>query len=242
MNNNSGEGVVRVRRRWLGLLLIGLLLAGCGNLSLWPKKQAPPQTTAPTPAKEIPTVNERVLLPSGPVEWDVVFNDGTPPQKEGALPAQDSLVGTQGGTAYVTWHLRSDGIYRRDAKSGSFLRYLPADLSDGLAWTQKTGDDQHWFLVTACVTGDCWELQVLSRNLVQRFTWAPGKWITTAEFQDLENPQNSFQKVLRGGPTPSKQTATPEAWEEGKAPPVVATTRQLFEAELQRRLATKKEG
>jgi hypothetical protein len=181
-----------------------------------------------------------MLLPSGPVEWDAVFSDGTAPQKEAALPAAETLVGTQGGHAYVTWHLRPDGVYRKDAKSGVFLLYMPAEMSDGMAWTQKTGDDEHWFLLTACPADGCWALKVLTRNLVQTFTWAPGKWITKVDFQDLDNPKNSFQKLLRGDPAPSKQTASPEAWEEGKAPPVVASTRQLFEAELQRRLAARK--
>jgi hypothetical protein len=233
------KGAVGMIKRGILLLLVGLLLTGCGNLAFWrqkPKAQEP----APVAIKEPPTVNNRTFLPSGPVEWETTFNDGTPPQTEAALPAQETLVGTQGGHAYVTWHLRPDGVYRRDVKSGMFLRYLPAELVDGMAWTQKVDSDVHWFLVTACPTGDCWELQVLTRNLVQRFTWAPGKWVTKAEFQDLENPKNSFQKALSGDPAPSKQTATPEAWEDGKTPPVIASNRQLFEAELQRRLAARK--
>lgn len=223
------------RASWLGgILVVGLLLTGCAKLP-WQKEEpppAPPPVTEPVPV----TVNVRELLPSGPIEWQATFDDGTATQTEAVLLSPEAIVGTQGGTPYVTWQIRPEGIYRKDAKSGSFLLYLPAELKHGLAWTQEAGGEKHWFLLTSCKDEDCWEVQVLSRNLVQRFTWAPGKWIIRAESTDLANPKNSFHKVMKGEPAPSKQVTAPEVWVDGKAPPLVAIDAAQFTEERTRRL------
>lgn len=227
------------RTRWVGLLAVGLLLAGCGKLVLpWQKKDfkstPQPEITEPAPApKELMST----LLPVGPIEWQATFDDGTPNLTEAVLPSSGAVVGTQGGTPYVTWHLQPDGIYRKDGKSGALLRYLPAELEDGLAWTQESGGERHWFLLTKCGAEECWEVQMLTRDLVQRFTWAPGRWIIRAESIDLANPKNSYHKVLKGEPAPSKQVAAPEVWADGKAPSVTPSTPEQFAAEHQKRLA-----
>lgn len=221
---------------WLGVVAVSLFLAGCGRLALpWQSTKPAP---APPPVAEAPPVKVDVkrLIPGGPVEWQATFDDGTATQTEAILPVTGAVVGTQGGTPYVTWHLRPEGIYRKDAKSGAFLLYLPMELMDGMAWTQEAGGEKHWFFLSKCNGEECWEVQLLSRNLIQRFTWAPGKWIIRAESIDLTNPKNSFHKVMKGEPTPSKQLAAPEVWVDGKAPPVVAIEAELFKAESLRRL------
>lgn len=221
---------------WGGILVVGLLLAGCGRLSLPWQKAAPTPTPSPVTEPVPVTANVRDLLPVGPIEWQATFDDGTATQTEAVLITPEAVVGTQGGTPYVTWQLRPDGLYRKDAKSGAFLLYLPAALRDGLAWTQETGGEKHWFLLTKCAAEECWEVAVLTRNLVQKFTWAPGKWIIRAESIDVTNPKNSYHKVMKGDPVPSKQLAAPEVWVDGKAPPVVASDATLFAAELKKRM------
>lgn len=220
---------------WGGVLVVGLLLAGCGKLSLpWQKEEptpAPPPVAEPAPV----TADVRTLLPSGPIEWQATFDDGTATQTEAVLPSPEAVVGTQGGTPYVTWQIRPEGIYRKDAKSGSLLLYLPATLKDGSAWTQEAGGEKHWFLLTKCAGEECWEVQLLSRNLIQKFTWAPGKWIIRAESIDLANPKNTFHKVMKGEPAPSKQVAAPEVWADGKVPLVVESSAKLFAEELAKR-------
>jgi hypothetical protein len=227
------------RAWWLGVLVLGVIVAGCGKLSLpWQKGAPQPTKVAPEGTVEPRRDAYRTLLPSGPVQGLATFDDGTPTQTEAIIPGQETLVALQGGVPYVTWHLRPDGVYRRDTKSGALLRYLPAELVDGLSWTQEDGDQRYWFLLTACPDQECWELELLTRNLVQKFTWAPGKWITKAESTDLLNAKNSFHKVMQGTLEPTKQSVAPEVWAEARVLPVLASDPQQFRAEKTRRLGS----
>jgi hypothetical protein len=223
-------------RRLGAWLLAAVLLTGCSKLSLPFQKEAPkdPVKNEPPPTASV-SAGYRTLLPQGAVEWQATFDDGTPSLAEGVLPTAEALVGTQGGKAYVTWHLRPEGVFRRDPSSGSFLRYLPADLQDGLVWSQVSGGATFWFYLQGC-GADCWYLHLLKGKEIQRFRFAAGRWVTEADLLSLAQPAASFHKKMVGEPAPSRQTAKPETWDGAKVAPVQEGTAAQFQAERDRML------
>ncbi|HYG58675.1 MAG TPA: hypothetical protein VD902_11515, partial [Symbiobacteriaceae bacterium] len=82
------------------------------------------------------------------------------------------VVATQNGSPYVTWVLNQAGLWRLDPRGGgALLRYLPAELQDGMAWKQVSGGADVWFRLnraTECAGqaagAKCWTVTVLNRG------------------------------------------------------------------------------
>lgn len=115
----------------------------------------PPGQPGPDSAAARPEATEAVaLLPAADTLLTYDIRDrGTPDSstvQEYLLRDGDRAIAVANGHAYAVWQIRPDGLWRADPRNpGTLLRYLPAQLSDGLYWRQRSDDADIWFRLAA---------------------------------------------------------------------------------------------
>ncbi|MFZ5817664.1 MAG: hypothetical protein ACOY93_20615 [Bacillota bacterium] len=165
------------------------------------------------------------------------------PAPEHLLREGDRVVAVQDGKANAVWHIRPDGIWRADPRNGrTLLRYLPAELTDGLYWSQQSGDSVVWFRlakVDNCLhqIPTCWEVVVLNRGERTVFRFAEGRGPVYAGADNWAEPARSFHKYLNDQrlPAPLPAEARTRLLQNLAQPPspapVVARTAEQFAEE-----------
>lgn len=212
---------------WLaGGLAVVLLLAAAGygvyraglfGLGTKPaatmKEPDPPPVVAKTPG--------RSLFPTAAQVASYSLDDGTS-STEALLADGDRLVQTYNGAVYITWFFTPEGVLRADPKGKGqplLLRYLPAELEDGLVWKQPVADNYAWFRLNrmpACAVLDrqpaeCWQVQLLNRGELVTFTFASGMGAVGAVAENFPTPRESFRKTLTGFRSMGDDPATAKA-------------------------------
>ncbi|HLN64697.1 MAG TPA: hypothetical protein VK464_24505 [Symbiobacteriaceae bacterium] len=213
-------------RRWTTALLALAVAAVLGGGGYWawqsgwaPLKRPPasePVAAEPVAPAPAPTL-ARTLFPTEPRVAGYDLSDGTK-STEVLLPDQQRLVQTYNGVPYITWFFTADGVWRKDPRGDTVLRYLPRDLTDGLVWKHTVPTGSVWFRLTrlsGCqpagqAPAECWQVQVLNRGELTTFTFATGMGPVSAAAENYAKPADSFTKTLKSfGPvtvTPVQRT------------------------------------
>ncbi len=256
----------------LAFVLVGLvLLAGCARGSGSGPVQPPTGDGVQAPAPEPVAVRppepagadlrpapqdppSAGLLPKPETPYAYHLSDGTAAE-EYYVRDGGRLIGAYNGKTYVTWFITDQGVWRRDPKGPGLLRYLPPEPKDQLAWKQRSGDADVWFLLReklACQHGQgpdlerCWELTVLNRLERTTYELAPGnalppnfivetQGINRVRSDNLLKPAESYTKERNQAQpmeVPPREQLLQEGatWPEGPAPAVMAVTPAEFAA------------
>jgi hypothetical protein len=208
-----------VARMAVALVSVALLVSACS----W-RRTAPTAVRRATQPRTTPRAAD--LFPDKDLITIFAVQDHGAPNpiivQEQLLREGDRLVGAQNGKPYVTWYIQPDGVWRLDPKDGSnLLQYLPAVLTDDLAWKQVSGNGVVWFHlerqepltcanITKVPTPQCWKVTVLNQGESIAFTFATGVGPVLAVAETFAHPAASFVKTLQevraGGPNPGART------------------------------------
>ncbi|MDF2628804.1 MAG: hypothetical protein K0R39_2635 [Symbiobacteriaceae bacterium] len=198
-------------RKLLALLLIATfaLAAGCSKKAPAPPLVPPAETTAPVdpppadPSPAGPRAADYLPKPGSPYFYHL--NDGTT-STEYFFSDGERLIGSYNGKAYLTWFSTEDGVWRPDPQGSALLRYLPPVLQHALAWKQKSGNDEVFFLLEdkgLCRTDrdyyrpvPCWELSVLNRQEVTVLHFSPEIGVIYAQSVNYKVPSDSYIKRI----------------------------------------------
>lgn len=161
-----------------------------------------------------------------------LFRDGT------------RMVGVYDGNPYVTWLVDWTGVWRLDPRGGgALLQYLPAELHDGAAWKQRSGDADIWFRLshTLGATPDqpeSWTLTVLNRGERTEFDLASGRGPVEVRAENYRSPGLSFTKRLLAVVDPAGPDRRADALKRapgarGTESKVITVTPEEFEAAAQ---------
>jgi len=228
------------------VLLSALLLTAC-SLKKPPPVAAPEPAPAPPP---VPAVPATILYPDKDVRLTFdVLDRGAPrptPITEQLLREPDRIVATYNGTPYVTWVTNANGIWRQDPKGPALLRYLPAQMRDGDAWKQVSGNSEVWFRLrqeagpcgAVSQPEQCWVLAVVNRSEYTEFHFAGGLGPVRVSDENWATPADSFEKSITSqqpvtlAATDRKQLLDRAPVPTGAAAAVSATTAAEFEANL----------
>lgn len=242
-------------RRWMIALLALAVAAVLGGGGYWawrsgwnPLKQpeaSEPVATEPVAPAPPPTL-ARTLFPTEPQVAGYDLSDSTR-STEILLPDGQRLVQTYNGVPYVTWFFNADGVWRKDPKGDTVLRYLPRELVDGQVWKHTVATGSVWFRLTrlsgcqpaGLAPAECWQVQVLNRGELTTFTFATGMGPAAAAADNYVKPADSFTKTLKSfgtvTVTPEQRTAVLAgglSLEKLAGAPVQSATAADFEAAL----------
>lgn len=205
----------------LGVSLLVLGLAGCSVGGEGPGSRAPVAPTTILPLPQAPDSHEpppdsyevadppavRLLPASG---MRVTFSGARSHSTESYLRDGKRLIVAADGQVRTIWLITPDGIWRRDPHADTalstmpgsdlgaeWLRYLPPNPVDDMAWTQGSGSDTVWFLLqkrTACGADQsglpiaaCWDVTVLNRLVRSTYRFAERRGILLMETEDLRD-------------------------------------------------------
>ncbi len=196
------------------LALCAVLLCACSKGApadpAAPKPDASAASVASIPSPVSPRAGVHPLMARQETKLTYTLRDSGKPAatvNEETIIDGNRVVHAYEGKVYVTWHVAPEGVYRRDPKGGgALLRYLPAELKDGLAWSQQSGDAQVWFHLRKA--GQNWELLILNRGELTRFLFVEGMGPIMAVTENWARPADSFAK-WKGedkGESPSKES------------------------------------
>ncbi|MGE5672524.1 MAG: hypothetical protein ACM3XM_01380 [Mycobacterium leprae] len=138
---------------------------------------------------------------------------GSSPVQELLLRDGARAVAVANGQAYAVWEIRPDGVWRADPRNpGTLLRYLPPQLSDGVYWSQKSGDAVVWFRLSVAAhcsqqAPTCWEVVVLNRGERTTFRFAGDSGPISAQADNWAEPDDSFDKYLNQAVGPAQLAA-----------------------------------
>lgn len=225
-------------KRSAGLLLAlvtAASLSGCGKWPPWKKSEpkAPVVVADPPPPDGGPAAG---LFPTQDQQLSFMVTDrGKQPivVQEDLLRDGERLIAAQGGaTPYVTWLFNADGVWRKDPRGSTLLRYLPHTLRDVQAWKQSSDGADVWFRVARSAKGcplpagahaeQCWGLTVLNRGERTEFLFATGLGPVSAEAENWTTPAASFTKQV-SAIQPGKLQPAARSKQLTLAPPTTAT-------------------
>jgi hypothetical protein len=165
-----------------------------------------------------PAVTEAgALLPKADIPVTYLVQDHgaeAAPVQEHLLREGDRAIAVANGRAYAVWEIRPDGVWRADPRNpGILLRYLPAQLSNGQYWRQRSGDADVWFRLSIAgpcdqTTASCWELVVLNRGERTVFRFGESAGPISAQADNWAEPARSFHKYIDPGAAPGTMTAS----------------------------------
>ncbi|HWI64761.1 MAG TPA: hypothetical protein VNT75_23275 [Symbiobacteriaceae bacterium] len=232
-----------ILKRMLMLVVAAALMGACTKGS--PPQKDEPKSVPVTPAA--PAEKADGLFPGADLRLVYSVTDQGQPAvavDEDWLRDGDRIVATYNGTPYVTWLLRSDGVWRADpGGSGVLLRYLPPELQDGTVWKQTSGGQDIWFKLTR--ESSQWLLQVVNRAEVTLFRFSPAAGPYRVESINYANPSHSFVKQQLSSSPGKVEAGTRAAHLKNmpspalQAAPVTAATLQEFAEALNRVTQTK---